>query len=236
MRTRFSPILICGAATLFAACEGESTTPVSDVSSDDVGSDDDAEDDTVDGSSDGSDGGLDDTSTTDDVLDDDVYVDDDIQALEDVPVVDDEVQGPTDIESPDVDQDDTTDIESPDVDPVDVDPVDVDPGDVDPGDVDPGDIDDDVQTPGGPELGGPCDGSIQTWCNEEAVPSLSCGFVEASYVWTEYDPNGLPCYCDPASSPGPAVCAVPGFVGIDQSGRERRAPSLRSLRRAARLA
>ena len=123
MRTRFSPILICGAATLFAACEGESTTPVSDVSSDDVGSDDDAEDDTVDGSSDGSDGGLDDTSTTDDVLDDDVYVDDDIQALEDVPVVDDEVQGPTDIEAPDGDQDDTTDIESPDVDPVDVDPV-----------------------------------------------------------------------------------------------------------------
>jgi hypothetical protein len=255
MRTRFSPILICGAATLFAACESSSTTRAGggDASSSDASSGD-----TVDGSGDGSDGSLDDVSGSEDVDDDDdVYAAEDIETPGDVPVVAEDVPGRTDIEFPtDVDQDATTDVESPDVDPgdvdvpdvdveLDVDPGDVDPGDVDPGDVDPGDVDpgdvdpgdvDDVQTPKGPQIGEPCDGSIQSWCSDEAVPTLSCEYIEATWVWTEYNDNGLPCFCDPMSSPGPAICAVPGFVGIDMSGRERRAPSLRSLRRAARLA
>lgn len=248
MRTRFSPILICGAATLFAACESSSTT----TGGGDAKNSDTSSGDTVDGSSDGVDGGLEDTSVGEDVDDDDVYAAEDIASPDDVPVIAEDVPGRTDIDFPtDVDQDTASDIESPDitqvdvsdadtdgpdVDPGDVDPGDVDPGDVDPGDVDPGDVDDDVQTPKGPQIGEPCDSSIQSWCSEEAVPTLSCEYIEAQWTWTEYSDTGLPCFCDPMSSPGPAVCAVPGFVGIDQSGRERRAPSLRALRRAARLA
>ncbi len=260
MSTRFSPILICGAATLFSACESSTTTGggVSDAQSSDAQSSDAQASDTQasdsgDGSSDGDDGGLQDASAEDVVDGDDVYAAEDALPSDDVPVVAEDVQARTDIEFPsDVDEDSVTDTESPDitetdvpgvdaggpdVDFADVDPGDVDPGDVDPGDVVPGDFDpgDDVQTTKGPQLGEPCDLSIQTWCGDEAVPTLSCEYIEAEWVWTEYNENGLPCFCHPASSPGPAICAVPGFVGIDQSGRDRQAPSLRALRRAARL-
>jgi len=241
MSTRFSPILICGAATLFSACESSTTTgggvsdaQSSDAQSSDAQSSDAQASDSGDGSSDGDDGGLQDASDEDVVESDDVYAAEDATPSGDAPVVAEDVQGRTDIEFPsDVDEDGVTDTESPDVPETDVPGVDAGGPDVDPGDVEPGE---EVKTPKDPHPGGPCDFSIDTWCGDEGVPTLSCRYVEAEWVWTEYDANGLPCFCDPQNTPGPAICAVPGFVGIDESGRDRQAPSLRALRRAARLA
>jgi hypothetical protein len=226
MKTQRTSIVICGAATLFAACESSSDAPASGTA-EVTGADASTSTDTA---------LIGDVSDPGDVADeaDGLPLDDTGGVAEEVTTTADTLEG-EDTWADDASEADVTALDAvmSDVEPADTESFDAGAPDVDPGEVASVDTTDpaDIVTAEIPKEGAPCDGMISVWCNEKAEAALDCVYAADGSTWQVHSPNGLPCYCDAANSPGAASCAVPGFVGIDRAGRVRQGPTLRALRR-----
>lgn len=91
--------------------------------------------------------------------------------------------------------------------------------------------------PGAVALGAPCSIEGEKKCSEEAKV-YECrlgGGVGFSWRPVPNDPDGQTCSCSDVGGELSVSCGIPGFVGLDRTGRARKAPTLRALRRAAHV-
>lgn len=85
-----------------------------------------------------------------------------------------------------------------------------------------------------PTLGGPCESSGARVCDANGEV-LHCAPTNGVYTWKPF-PNhedSEQCFCSGKGPEAKVSCAVPGFVGLDRTGRQRKAPTLRARRRAS---
>lgn len=89
-----------------------------------------------------------------------------------------------------------------------------------------------------PAIGAPCEPHGQLWCLEDGTQVGCWDRGDGKGLTWDVEtpsPDGVICYCS-AGHPGPADgCISPGFVGLDRTGRVRKAPPLRARTRAASL-